>query len=69
MKESYYEALSGFKRPVFVREGKTFEVDFYAIWGAVFVTVPPDMTRRAAIEKAFALVELVPPVKLSDKPP
>lgn len=69
MKEAFYKALSGFKRPVFVREGKTFEVDFYAIWGAVFVTVPPDMTRRAAIEKAFALVELVPPVVLTDKPP
>ena len=69
MKEAFYKALSGYKRPVFVREGKTFEVDFYAIWGAVFVTVPPTMTRRDAIAKALELADSVPPVFLTDKPP
>lgn len=69
MKEAYYKALSGYKRPVFVREGKTFEVDFYALWGAVFVTVQPTMARRDAIAKALELADSAPPVSLTDKPP
>ena len=55
IRATYYEQLTGYERPVFVAPGDDFEVAFYARWGAVYVKIPPDMSRRKAIKKALGL--------------
>ncbi len=48
-----YKELPGYGRPVFIRKGDAFECSVYARWGAVFITIPPDMSRKQAVKRAL----------------
>lgn len=56
---AFYYEVPGYPRPVYARRGDSFEVSVYAVWGAVFVTIPPNANATAAVEEALKLAETV----------
>lgn len=54
----FYQQVPGWGRPVFVRKGSSFDCTALVTFGAVLVTIPPDMSRRQAIKKALTLAAL-----------